>query len=115
MPESDESDFEVDPEDPTEGEGSYAEPGGYTSPDGTTGYSGVQSGGRDDGDVGDTGDYEASFAANFAVVGIGIELGGGAVLAGLAADGIIAEATAAGIGEAFFAAKTVFEGVEAFW
>ena len=70
-------------------EGSYAEPGAYTNPDGTTGYAGTQSGGDDPNLGEESGDYPASVGATLAVGGILIELGGGAVVAGMEAGGII--------------------------
>lgn len=81
------------------GQGGYEQPGAYTAPDGTTGYSGLQSGGRDPGEE-PSSDYEASVGAALSVGLLALGLGVDGVAAGLASAGVISagDATAAGVG-----------------
>ena len=68
-------------------EGVYEDPGGYSTPEGTTGYSGLTSDEPEPPEEGS--DYPASVGAALAVVGGIIELGGGALAAGSTAAKLI--------------------------
>lgn len=84
-----------------EGDDPYANTGGYTNPDGSTGYSDISSEMPEGGDEG--GDYPASVGAALAVGGILIEMTAGAVFESTALD------------KGLWVVSRVVEGADAVW
>jgi hypothetical protein len=101
---SSEGDLYEESDDTSGEQGGYEQPGAYTAPDGTTGYSGLQSGGEEPGEE-PSSDYEASVGATLAV---------GFTAVGLAVDGIAAgfEASAA-VGQIYMSVEVGVEMLDA--